>query len=73
MKYRDRLKSFVGKKGNYYTPSGSHHFYLTDPLKEKGNAKIEAVEDDFVVMSYTLEAYGTSAVILPINLFAVFY
>ena len=73
MKYSDRLKSFIGKKGNYYTPSGSHHFYLTDPLKEEGNAKIEAVEDDFIVLSHTLEHYGTSAVIVPINLLTVFY
>jgi hypothetical protein len=75
MIYRDKVKDFIGKKGQCEPNVSGFSFYLSNSSKvdsTKDTDTITEVGDDFAVITYSDSYRGTNRVIVPLSRLVVY-
>jgi hypothetical protein len=75
MKYSDKVKEFIGKKGECEPNASGFSFYLSNSSKvdkTKDNDSITEVGDDFAVITYNYTYQGTNRVIVPLSRLVIY-
>ncbi len=75
MKYSDKVKDFIGKKGQCEPNVSGFSFYLSNSRKvdtAKDIDTINEVGDDFAVITYNNPYHGTNLVVVPLSRLVIY-
>jgi hypothetical protein len=81
MRYSEKLKSFVGKRGSCEPVGSQVIFHLAKshkaiPYADRDRDYIDTISevgDDFVVINFASDNVGASNIVVPINLLVIYY